>query len=321
MTDFVYNRNDYLMWKMLIENNGGFSREVYDKFKKQVKDKENLKILDIGTGIGGLITRVIELDTFKHNQEFIGIDINDKSLRDSGNYFKWWGQKNGYQISESKPKDDAFASLIIKKKEIEHKAKFYCASVYDVNKILDLCNGKPDVVMGNTVLEHLNAELALEKIKTYLKKGGLVYLPVNADDELILRPEYADAELDEKITMGFLHAQFKTPSVVIDGKEYKQGDVRCGRNLFNNFSKAGLEVLAYGGSQKTIVPSKGYYMEHEKNYLEFFLGKMCDVAQANNNPPEKIAAWFKERSEQLKQGKLYAILKQMDILAANTNSK
>jgi SAM-dependent methyltransferase len=300
------------MWKMLIENNGGFSQEVYNKFKEQVKDKENLKILDIGTGIGGLITRIIELDTFNYNQEFIGIDINDKSLQDSGNYFKWWGQKNGYHILEQKIEDDAFANLIIKKEGMEHRVKFYAASVYDVDKILGLCNGQPDVVMGNTVLEHLNPELALKTIKTYLKEGGLVYLPVNADDELIVRPEYADAELDEKITMGFLHAQFKTPSVVIDGKEYKQGDVCCGRNLFSNFSKAGLEVLAYGGSQKTIVPSKGRYKDHEKKYLEFFLGQMRDIANTSNL--EKVAAWFKERSEQLEQGKLYMILKQMDIL-------
>jgi len=320
MTDFVYNRDDYLMWKMLIENNGGFSQEVYSKFKEQVKDKENLKILDIGTGIGGLITRIIELDTFSHDQEFTGIDINDKSLRDSGNYFKWWGQKNGHQISESKPEDDAIASLTIKKEGLEHSVKFYLASVYDTDRILGICNGQADVVIGNTVFEHLNPELALKAIKTYLKDGSLVYLPVNADKELILRPEYADTELEEKIVRGFLDAHFETlENIVIDGKKYKQGDVCCGRNLFNNFSKAGLEVLAYGGSQKTIVPSKGRYKDHEKKYLEFFLEKMRDIAKANN--PEKVTAWFEDRTEQLEQGALYCILKGMDILAANTNSE
>ena len=313
MTDFVYNRDDYLMWKMLIENNGGFSQEVYSRFREQVKDKENIKILDIGTGIGGLITRIIELDAFGHNQEFIGIDINDKLLQDSASYFKWWGQKNGYQISEQKPEDDAVANLIIKKEGIEHSVKFYRASVYDTDRILSICNGQADVVMGNTVFEHLNPELALKAIKNYLKEGGPVYLPVNADKELILRPEYADAELEEKIIKGFLDAHFETlENIVVDGKTYKQGDVCCGRNLFNNFSKAGFEVLAYGGSQKTIVPSKRCYSDHEKKYLEFFLEKMCGIEKANN--PEKVTAWFKERTEQLEQGKLYAILKQMDIL-------
>lgn len=136
MAEIVYNRDDYLGWKMEIENNGGFNNQVYEKFKSRVKDKKGLKIIDIGTGIGGLIERLIRLNTFDYSHNFIGIDINETNLKKGFENFRWLANTLGYEISENRINDNAIFNINFSKDKIDHNIRFYETSVYNADKIL-----------------------------------------------------------------------------------------------------------------------------------------------------------------------------------------
>ncbi len=135
-------------------------RKIYNLGKvvieDKLKDKQEVKVLDIGCGDGGDIFRWAF--SFKNkNVEFFGLELSDPFVR--------------------------FAKEVVKKKNLEN-----CSfEKMDVEK--DGIKGKFDLVLVSEVLEHLKDPKALlERINSILNKSGYIIISTPNSNNLVKYP-------------------------------------------------------------------------------------------------------------------------------------
>jgi SAM-dependent methyltransferase len=168
--------------------------------------------------------------------------------------------------------------------------------------------GTASLVLAHAVLDLLNLQDSLPRLRRLLRPGGLGYLTLNYDGLTILAPP-----LDPELEAAILTLYHRS----MDCRQQGQGGhSQTGRRLLAALLRDGAQILAAGSSDWLVWPdAQGRYPAEEAYFLECLLNF---IEAAVKGRPEldqdRLAAWLAGRRAQIAGGELVFLAHQLDVL-------
>lgn len=241
---------------------------------------EQLRILELGGGIGSLAARILKAQLAPQAQYTL-VDVDPANI--------------GLARQALDPFQKT-ASI-----EIEFIAQ-------DAYAFLDAHAGQQwDLLVAHAFLDLLDLATAVPRFMAALEPGGLFYFPINYDGLTAFEPP-ADPEFEADLLAAYDRSMDERR---VDSQP--SGDSRTGRHLFARLAAAGAEVLAAGPSDWLVYPHQGAYPEDEAFFLEFILATIkAEMRETPGIDPERLAAWLRTRRHQLADAELVYLAHQLD---------
>lgn len=274
--------------------------DVWNVFIEITADFNQLNLLDVGTGTGSMLRRLIQtphsgiLSLTGLDQEAELLNIADVEIADilSQNDFKLKRERQ---------------TLIASKQQDLVKFIPVCAPLSEFASTPESYH----VITAHAFMDLVPLAHTLTHFMGWLKPGGLFYSTINYDKETVIFPPYQDTDLEERILMEYDNSMERRR---ISG--LAAGGARCGRRLYQTIQHTGFAILAYGSSDWNIVPNNGNYRNDDHVILRYLLQWIFSEAEKNRSiDATNLNHWFQYRLQQLAERQLGIIIHQLDILA------
>jgi hypothetical protein len=263
---------------------------------------EKMQIVEVGAGIGTMLTRLLHWDILPANIDYTLVDEMAENISFSQEWLPEWAAQNGFDIETLGADIRLYASKSAGPSAIT--IRFVQADVFDF--IHAQARSRYDVLVAHAFLDLLPMPDSLVSLFSLLKPGGLAWLTVNFDGVTSLEPAI-DSELDALIERLYHQSMDSRPS---------GGDSQSGRHLFGHLEQAGAEIVSAGASDWVVCPLKGQYPAEEAYFLHFILHFFeKSLAGHPELNPARFTDWLAQRRMQIENGKLFYIAHQMDFLA------
>jgi SAM-dependent methyltransferase len=299
-----YSLVRYLLAKKPIDDRA-LNQSVLAALKSAVRERqglEPLRILEIGAGVGTMVTRLCEWDVIG-NAEYTLVDTDATSLAAAERELERWARSSerspsgGLRLRSAPGPRGAHAELELR--FVHADALEFVVAPENLQRY--------DLVVANAVLDLMEQRPALERILRALKPGALFWFSINFDGETIFLPE---AELDDSVAR--LYHQ-NMDERLRDGKP--SGDSKSGRHLLELVPKVGASLVAAGSSDWVVFPRGGAYPNDEAYFLHhivhFVHGALAGHAELD---AARFEAWVRERHAQIDRAELFYIAHQLDLL-------
>jgi SAM-dependent methyltransferase len=246
------------------------------------------RILEIGTGTGGMIERLLAHDVLAQTH-YTAVDANADLLAVAqANLADWQQTLSLWDV----------------------QFDFITADAHDF--LADSSHHQWDMVISNAFLDLVDVPAFLPKLFALLKPNALFYFTINFDGDTILQPTL---ELDDDITR--LYHQTMDDRIT-NGRP--AGDSRAGRHLFTHLPNAGGEILAAGSSDWVVFPQNGKYVGDEATFLHFIIETIGEaVGELGVLDEGALRAWVQARRGMINAGILTYIAHQLDFLGKKTS--
>jgi SAM-dependent methyltransferase len=276
---FDYQR--YLLAKRTLDDRS-LNQHVYRALQVQLAHHPKdvpLRILEIGCGIGTMLTRLQAWQTLPAVPiYYTALDSNPESTRQLAQL----SIPTHWQVSP------VTANI--------HHFLAESAPVFDL-------------LIAHAVLDLFHIPSLLPRLLNCLKPAGLAWCTINFDGESSFEPVW-NAELERRIWQAYHRTMDER---VIDGQP--SGDSHAGRHLFHQWQAAGAQVLAVGASDWVVTAQDGQYNADEGYFLQCIVQTVGGaLAQHPQVAGEELAHWLKRRQMQVEQGELLYLAHQLDYL-------
>jgi hypothetical protein len=259
--------------------------------------------MEIGSGIGTMIERLIEREMFLSPTQLSALDPDTENFQAAMQRLRRFAAANHItEIAAAKNEvslDIPGKPLVINFQTvgIEAYARAYRGP------------GRFDLIIANAVLDLLNLPTALPQILSVAKVDCLFYFTINFDGASIFEPQI-DPEMDPLIEE--LYHQTMDERVT-DGQP--SGDRYTGRHLFGHLRQHGIEILAAGSSDWVVFAGPDGYAGDEAYFLHFIIHTVHTALQFHPGLDQKrFADWIETRHQQIERGELVYIAHQIDFL-------
>lgn len=267
---------------------------------KTVSSGRNLRLLEIGGGIGTMLMRMLD-DNLLPDCDYCLLDINAANVQAAPVQLSIWAAEAGLGFAET-----GANIFSISTPEVTIRVEIVCANIFEFIQKRDT---NWDVLIGHAVLDLFDLSKAVPAMKAALNPEGILYFTINYDGHTIFEPQFNpqfeehllalyNQSMDERLTDGIL-----------------SGDSQTGRHLFAHLKDADIEILAAGSSDWVVYSgSDGYPFEEAK-----FLNHLIDTinAEMKKHPlvnQDQLIIWVRERKNQIETGDLVCIVHQLDFL-------
>jgi SAM-dependent methyltransferase len=276
------------------------NRDVLENLKQALAPKRHLRCLDLGTGTGAMIMRLIDLGA---SLDIAGLDLDAGLLEVATEQLARKLHNLGFQ-TEKKAR-----TISARRNGQALRIRFECGSALD--RIPDQHKASVDLISAHAFMDIVPLQPVVENILDRLVPGGIFYSTLNYDGETALLPVYSDQEYERKIIE---HYDRSMDERRIQG--LATGGARSGRRLIGALASAGFAISSYGTSDWNITPVNGHYRDRDAFCLKSLLNMIHDeVSGSEIFGPETLAAWYSDRSRAVDAGVLGMIVHQIDILA------
>lgn len=301
-SDYPFSR--YLSAKKTVDDRA-LNRGVWQSLKSAVEMKQSntdLKVLEIGAGIGTMVERSLEWGLVKQ-ADYTALDAMPENIAEAHSRLPVWARSNGYQVET--PEAGAFS---LTRGETRVTVRLETADVFDFMK-LNRGQRHRDLLIANAFLDLVDVPLTLPKLLSLLEPGGLFYFTITFDGATILQPEI-DSILDAQIEALYHETMDRR---IIGGKP--SGDSRTGRHFFNHLRSIGVDLLAAGSSDWVVFPGQAGYPGDEEFFMHFIVHTMGSALQDHPElDGKKLSHWVKTRHDQIEDRCLVYIAHQLDFL-------
>lgn len=260
-------------------------------------DSEPVKILELGAGIGTMLTRLVDRGLLTGPSAYLATDMDPRQLRAAPKYLSQWAEKHGHcwswagdggRLSTAR----AEISLTLEPARAEELA--------DRSDSL----GPFHLIIAHAVLDLLDFPALLPRLLSRLTNNGLAYFSCNFDGETVFLPQY---EGEEEIISRY-H----------DSMEARlTGASHTGRRLLTFLQGAGLEILAVGSSDWVIHPRRVGYSLDETFFLHAIIETIArELAKEKKTPSDfaNLTNWACLRHQQIETGQLSFLARHLDLL-------
>ncbi len=293
--------HDYLEAKFALDERS-LNREVRTEFARWVSGKPRLTCLDLGTGTGASVQRLLSLPTDAH-LHITAVDRDDALLDIARAGTADLLRQKGSDVAE-RP-----TGIRARQGQREIVVEFVCSDLrhFQPNE----APGSHDAVIAHAVMDLLPLRTMAERIACWLRPKGVFYSTINYDGETALFPVYVDEVLENRI-LDVYDASMEQRRIW----DESSGGARTGRRLHSVLGETGFEVIAYGTSDWNITPSRCAYRNRDATCLTALLSMIRDEAERSGQfSGDSLDRWYRERFERLAAGKLGLIVHQIDLLA------
>lgn len=254
--------------------------------------KSPLQVLELGAGIGTMVERLIDWGLLS-NAAYIAVDADSDVIRQARQRLNCRAAKN----------QEATGRLSV---------EFRCEDIFQFFKHSS-AETQWDLGLAHAFLDLLDITALIPHFCTVIRPGGLLYLTLNYDGEMILQPA-VDPKFDERIMQLYNQSM---DARIINGKA--AGDSKTGRHLLLQLKNAGTELLAAGSSDWIVFPGIEGYTADETYFLHFIIHTIFMELKAQTSLDRtRLDAWTRQRHKQIENSELIFIAKQIDVLARIT---
>ena len=274
--------------------------ETLHQTVRQFNESEPMKILELGSGIGTMLERLVDRAILTGACEYLATDIDSEQISSAGEYLLQWAKNRDHDWTWHDEKSGllstAQATISLKRvklsaEEIAEKAEWF---------------GPFDLIIAHAVLDLVDLTTVVPPLISRLTPQGLAYFSCNFDGETIFLPELQE---DEEI-MKCYH----------DSMENRlTGSSRTGRRLLAMLQQHGVNILAAGSSDWVIYPRKNQYSADETYFLRAIIETVAGEL-AKKKVLSKYNSWVRRRHQQVDAGQLSFLARHLDILVQHHTS-
>ena len=262
-----------------------------------------LQLLEVGGGVGATTQRIVEALEARsvESVQYILVDIEPQNIEAAASSLREWAEVRGYSVSGQNVQEWRGEALNV-------ELQLVTADLFEVERHVN--RRTFDAVVGQAVLDIIDAPQALQTLRPLLRPGGLWYLPIHFDGMTTFEPTL-DASLDATIE------RLYHDSMARSGDEEGSTDgSQCGRRLLTTLQDQGDTLVAAGASDWVVFGQNGeypadeaYFLHHILQFVEKELSGHPDLA------PDRFDNWVMKRRRQVANGELIYIAHQLDVLA------
>jgi hypothetical protein len=252
-----------------------------------------LRVLEIGAGIGTMLTRFLEWDVLPEGDiRYVALDLQPENVAALGEYLDEWAGDHDVTIAgdETVTLDDGAHRVTVE--PVVADAVDYAADAPP----------EYDLLVGAALLDVLDRD-ALGTILGTVAPGGLYYFPITFDGATRFRPPHpADSEIERRY-----HDH-------MDAKP--GGSSRAGGDVLDRLHRLdGATLLSVAGSDWVVRPVAGSYPADEAYFLRHILDTVEGaVGEMAGEAFTELDAWLARRREQVDAAELLYHTHQLDFL-------
>lgn len=295
------NFQRYLSAKRTVDDRA-LNRRVETRLADEVRDRDHLRVLEVGAGIGATLTRFLARPWFPDRVTYTALDLETENLASARERLPAWAAPRGFAVRQTNDR------LVCSREDQRVEVEFRTADAFEY---LAETDREWDLVVAHAFVDLVDPADALAAFRDALAPDGLVYCPITFDGETVFEPTAddgtdleVDREFEDRLT-GCFHRH-------IDAS----GDSRAGRHLLSLAPKNGA-VLAAGGSDWVVRPrgdSTGYPAD-EAYFLDCIVEMVSGaVAEESEIDSDRLADWTARRRDQIADAELVYCAHQLDLL-------
>jgi hypothetical protein len=263
---------------------------------QQTSGSKSLNILEIGTGIGTMLERMIDRDLLTSPATYVATDSDPGQLEAARQYLSQWAKRRGHALLWSGEYDGK-----LRTPRTAISLRLALASAEELAGRADTLSPF-HLVIAHAVLDLVDFPVLLPRILSRLTDYGIAYFTCNFDGETFFLPETED---DQEI-IGLYHASMETRL---------RGASRTGRRLLSFLQGPHLDLLAAGSSDWIVHPRDRGYSTDEAFFLHAIINTVERELAKKSSPPSRLAAWASLRRRQVEAGELSLLARHLDLLA------
>lgn len=255
-----------------------------------------LSILEIGTGIGTMLIRLVEREVLAGRVNYLATDTDPENLHTARLYLSRWAKERDYSLIWMEGKNGllmspkAQVSIRLKQASAEHLAGTggSAASFH--------------LLLAHAVFDLIDFPPLMPNLLQKLTDDGLFYCTCNFDGGTIFLPELiGDSEI-----IDLYHRSMETRL---------PGASHTGRKLLNYLQQPELDLLAAGSSDWVIYPRNYTYTSEQAFFLHAIVNMVEGELDKNPDTPSGLRTWARLRHHQIDTGRLSLIARHLDLLA------
>lgn len=295
---------DFLRAKYALDQRS-LNRDVRETWIDLLSGKRQLTVLDMGTGTGSMIKRILE-SPIQSSMSITALDKEPELLRIAQRDIAALLTEQGFEFStqdsqisahrKDRTVDVAFAPTALEKFKPRGGMRF-------------------DLITAHAVMDIVPLAGTVARMQDWLTDTGMFYATLCYDSGTALFPPYENEVFESRLMTEY---DASMDNRFVDGQRI--GGARSGRRLHRLLDTAGFTITAYGSSDWNITPLHGEYRDSDKICLTTLLACIRDEgAQSSLIDQAELARWHEDRSRLLEANKLGLIVHQLDILAVRTD--
>ncbi len=282
----------------------GINPRIFAHLSSIVRKIERPVILDIGSGTGALIRRMVKSAEFS-NPVFYGLDASRDSLDEARRRIALLLEEMGFAV---KGGDQVIVGSKDKRTVEVH---LVAGDLFDEKLQSSLAKLPLSGITTHAFMDLVPIEPAVAVLASLLKKGGFFYSAISYNGSTELLPFFEDHGFEE----GLLSAYNRSMDERLVGTQ-PVGGSHTGGLLYGAVASRGFKITGFGSSDWSIFPWNGSYAGAEENFLNSLL---LTIYEEGLRHPEidrySLAAWYAARSESVEQKALSLLTHQTDLLA------
>jgi SAM-dependent methyltransferase len=289
----------YLLAKTTVDDRA-LNATVLQALKEQLQQHPAPRVLELGAGVGTMLTRLLERGVFARGQYTL-LDANREFLREASPWLERWGEQHGCTVVHTSD------TLELSGEGLHVIARFVHGEIAPDGRVIGIEDTGYDLIIANSVLDLVDVPAALPKLFALLKPAGLFWFSTNFDGETIFLPEHTSdsafmavyhRSMDERVRAGVA-----------------SGDSRTGRHLFQHLRAARSQILQAGSSDWVVFAGPNGYVGQEAQFLRFIVRTVHEelLRHPELARPE-IEAWTEARLQQVETQELVYIAHQLDFV-------
>lgn len=299
----TYSFRRYLEAKRTVDNRS-FNRRVRGALLDELSGFSSpVDVLEVGTGIGATIERVIRWDQLPDRVRYTAVDRDPDLIAHVRERLPETLEAESFEVSGRNGTLEVGGDC--RKATIE-------LLLGDIFEILRESDRTWDLLIAQSFLDLVDIETALPLFLDVTAPGGLLYFPITFDGGTIFEPPI-DPPFDDRIERRY-HRHMDSRS----GPNAGDRGSRAGRHTLAKLSSLGGEIVTVGSSDWVVIPGTDGYPSDEDYFLHHILHLIEDGLRDDPTlDSARFMDWIDTRHRQVGDAQLVYIAHQLDILGLN----
>jgi SAM-dependent methyltransferase len=285
------------------------------RFSNCLRSFANPRILDLGTGTGAMLRRILELDG-AGNLELMGLDQEEQNLAAGLDRVEQTLRTRGYAVAETR-RSGAVKSIRGVGEGREIRVELRRGDLLDRRTTDGL--QRFHCITAHAFMDLMPLQPALAIIRGLLETDGVFYPTLNYDGLTVLLPEYEKPGFERRLLRIYNRSMEKRR---VRGR--KTGGALSGRRLYRALAEGGFRIIGAGPSDWNLFPSEGAYSAEQELFLTAILSFVeteargfaeASAAGKGALDPQLLEAWYTDRIGAVRNHSLGLIVHQLDLLA------
>lgn len=289
---------EYLSAKRELDDRS-LNGKVWSRFGDELRDRDEPRILEVGSGTGAMLHRLLERKLVDRAQ-YTGVDVDPELVKTARAMLPGWAQRHGWSMEEP-----CRSGCTLTGPDGQRVGVRQVTAEARELETLARSRGPWQVLIAASLFDLLDLPNQLESITRHLAPGALLYAPVTFAGRTEATPAH---HRDEEVFRAYHESMRERNGTRASGD-------RAVEELRETLVSQGATILEEGSSNWEVMPS-GQPGDPDTMVASRLLDFIRDEAQSHPSlHRDMVRNWIDERRDQLRRGRLVLRIANRDLLA------